>query len=223
MTDDLPSTIAGMRRDYRAGSLVRDDLDASPIRQFAKWFDQAVKSDIREPNALTLATVGLDGIPTTRTLLMKDFDERGVTIYTNYTSRKAQELEAHPKASILFFWKELERQVQVRGTVGKVTTAESEAYFFSRPYNARIGAWASRQSEHIPNREWLTNRIAEYQERFPDTGEKDCVPLPDFWGGYVVSPVSVEFWQGQPGRNHDRFIYSRPDGSGEWTLERWSP
>jgi len=212
-----------MRRDYRAGSLVRTDLDPSPILQFAKWFDQAAKSGIREPNALTLSTVGLDGTPTARTLLMKDFDERGVTIYTNYTSRKAKELAANPKASLLFFWKELERQVQVRGSVEKVSKAESEAYFFSRPYNARIGAWASQQSDPIPDREWLTQRIAEFQERFPDTGEKDCVPLPDFWGGYVVAPVSVEFWQGQPGRNHDRFVYSRQDGSDEWTLERWSP
>lgn len=222
MPEDVSSTIARMRRDYRAGSLVRSDLDDSPIRQFGKWFDQAVKSEIREPNAMTLSTIGLDAAPTARTVLMKDFDERGVTLYTNYASRKAQEIAANPNVSLLFFWKELERQVQVRGTIEKLGHEESEAYFFSRPYDARIGAWASRQSETIPDRDWLTKRIAEYRERFPKTDAKDCVPLPDFWGGYLVRPNSVEFWQGQTGRNHDRFVYSLGDDE-KWSLERWSP
>lgn len=211
-----------MRLDYRAGSLVRSDLDDSPIRQFAKWFDQAVKSKIREPNAMTVSTIGLDGTPTARTLLMKDFDDEGVTFFTNYGSRKANELAANPNVSLLFFWKELERQVHVRGAVEKLSRTDSEAYFFSRPYDARIGAWASRQSETIPDRDWLTKRIAECRERFPETDAEDCVPLPDFWGGYLVKLKSVEFWQGQPGRNHDRFVYSLDEG-GRWTLERWSP
>lgn len=210
-----------MRRDYRAGSLTRADLDGSPIRQFAKWFDQAVQSEIREPNAMTLSTAGLDGFPTARTVLMKDFAESGVTFFTNYTSRKAREIEARPEVSLLFFWKELERQVHVRGKAQKVSREESEAYFFARPYDARIGAWASKQSSPIPDRDWLTARIAEYRERFPETDATDCVPLPDFWGGYLVEPDSIEFWQGQPGRNHDRFVYAKV-GQG-WNLDRWSP
>ena len=222
MTDSVHKTIAEMRRDYRAGTLSRSDLLPSPIAQFALWFGQAVQSEIREPNALTLSTIGLDGLPSSRTLLMKDFSEQGVTIYTNYTSRKAAELAASPGAALLFFWKELERQVHVRGRVEKTSREDSEAYFFSRPYESRIGAWSSTQSEIIPNREWLDNRAAKYRAKYPDTGTSDCVPLPDFWGGYRVIPETVEFWQGQPGRKHDRFLYTRND-IGNWRMDRLSP
>lgn len=222
MRDPVHDTIARLRQDYRAGQLNRSDLAFSPIQQFAIWFAQAVESEIREPNALTLSTIGCDGLPNARTVLMKDFSEAGVTLYTNYTSRKASELEASPGAALLFFWKELERQVIVRGRVEKTSREDSEAYFFTRPYESRIGAWASTQSAVIPNREWLDDRAAKYRAKYPDTGVIDCVPLPDFWGGYRIVPATVEFWQGQPGRKHDRFLYTRADGA-NWKIERLSP
>ncbi|MDF1825456.1 MAG: pyridoxamine 5'-phosphate oxidase [Verrucomicrobiales bacterium] len=221
MSDSFKQSIAEMRQDYRAGDLYRNDLADSPIDQFAEWFDQAVKSEIREPNTMTLCTVGDDGIPNARTVLMKDFGTHGVTFYTNYESRKGRELLANPGASVLFFWKELERQVHVRGRVSRASHADSEAYFFSRPYDARIGAWASIQSREIPNRRWLADRAAEFEAKFPDDGTPGCVPLPDFWGGYYLEPVTVEFWQGQPGRKHDRFIYSLEGGN--WRISRLSP
>jgi pyridoxamine 5'-phosphate oxidase len=222
MTDPVVKTIAELRCDYHAATLRRADLAASPFDHFSKWFGEALAAGLREPNALTLSTIGLDGFPNSRTLLMKDFGEDGVTIFTNYTSRKGRELEAHPVAALLFLWKELERQVHVRGRVEKTSREESQAYFFSRPYASRIGAWSSTQSAVIPDRAWLDSRAAEFEARFPDTGAPDCVPLPDFWGGYRVIPESIEFWQGQPGRKHDRFIYRRETGTG-WTIERLSP
>ena len=170
----------------------------------------------------SLSTLGLDGLPNSRVLLMKDFSEAGITLYTNYTSRKAAELEASPGASALFFWKELERQVRLRGPVEKTSREDSEAYFFTRPYESRIGAWVSTQSEVIPNRAWLDLRTEEFRAKYPDTGAPDCVPLPDFWGGYRIAPATVEFWQGRPGRKHDRFLYRRDDGGG-WKIERLSP
>lgn len=221
MSDSIKQSIAEMRRDYRAGTLDREDLATSPIDQFAIWFDQAVKSEIREPNAMTLCTTGEDGIPNARTVLMKDFGPNGVTFYTNYESRKGRELAANPGASVLFFWKELERQVHVRGRVAKNSHADSESYFFSRPYDARIGAWASQQSATIPDREWLADRVAKFEAEFPDDDTPNCVPLPDFWGGFHLAPITVEFWQGQPGRKHDRFIYTFKDEA--WTVARLSP
>lgn len=215
-------TIGELRCEYHAGTLSREDLATSPIQQFATWFQEALDTGILEPNALTLATLGLDGCPNSRTLLMKDFDETGVTIYTNYTSRKAAELEANPAASLTFLWKELERQVHVRGRVEKTSREESATYFFSRPYGSRIGAWVSKQSQVIPNRTWLEDRSTKYETLYPDTGAPDCVPLPDFWGGFRIVPESVEFWQGQPGRKHDRFLY-RKDQQQIWTLARLSP
>lgn len=222
MTDPVVKTIAELRCDYHASSLRRADLDPSPFAQFARWFAEAVAAGIREPNALTCSTIGLDGFPNSRTLLMKDFGEDGVTLFTNYTSRKGREFEARPVAALLFLWKELERQVQVRGHVEKTSREESEAYFFSRPYASRIGAWASTQSAVIPDRNWLVERALELEDRYPDNGEPDCVPLPDFWGGYRVIPETVEFWQGQPGRKHDRFLY-RKNEAGAWMIERLSP
>lgn len=210
-----------MRQEYGIGQLSRADLDASPFRQFERWFAQAVSAELREANAMTLATVGEDGAPKARTVLMKDCDDRGLTFFTNYESDKGRELASRPTAALLFFWRELERQVHFRGSVERITSEESEAYFFSRPYESRIGAWASRQSEVIPDRAWLETRVREYRDRFPDTGAPDAVPLPDFWGGYRLAPVTVEFWQGQPSRQHDRFLYRRHEES--WTIQRLSP
>jgi len=211
-----------MREEYHAGSLGRDDLDPDPFVQFRIWFENARSAGIREANAMGLSTIAEDGSPTSRTVLLKDCDTTGFTFFTNYQSRKAREIAANPAASLLFLWKELERQVQIRGTVEKVEREESEAYFFSRPYNSRIGAWASEQSEVIPDREWLNDRIKQFTEKYPQTEAPDCVPLPDFWGGYRLIPSSFEFWQGQPGRNHDRFIYSLLENS-TWEIQRHSP
>lgn len=219
--DQPLSQIHELRRDYRGAPLRRADLAGNPMDQFALWFAEAVESGMREPNAFTLSTIGLDGIPTARTLLMKDYDQDGVRFFSNYESRKAREMEANPRISMLFFWKELERQVHFRGSVGKTSREASEAYFFTRPYGSRIGAWASKQSQEIPDRAWLEERVAALEKQYPDTGAPDCVPLPDFWGGYLLVPESVEFWQGQSDRKHDRLIYSR-DGS-DWKVARLSP
>ncbi len=221
MNEEEQTSIADMREDYRAGELHRSSLDSCPFDQFHSWFQDARDAGIREANAMTLSTVGLDGSPTARTVLMKDLTANGISFFTNYTSRKGREVEANPNVSLLFFWNRLERQVQIRGQAQKIPREESEVYFFSRPYDSRIGAWASRQSEEIADRDWLQARMKKYMERFPETDASDCVPLPDFWGGYRVAPVSFEFWQGQPGRTHDRFEY-RLDGK-SWVIRRLSP
>ena len=214
--------MANMRESYGASALHRSDLHADPFEQFHAWFREACESQIPEPNAMSLSTPGLDGIPTSRTVLLKDLDQRGFTFFTSYESRKAKEIEAHPGASLLFLWKELQRQVHVKGRVEKVSLDISESYFYSRPYESRIGAWASIQSLVIPDRGWLEEREKQIRSRFPNTGEPGCVPIPDTWGGYRVLPASIEFWQGGPARLHDRFVYSKSD-SGEWIIERWSP
>lgn len=222
MIDPVSPPLASMRLDYGAHSLRRADLEEAPVAQFSKWFAEAVASGMPEPNAVILATIGLDGLPNSRTVLMKDFGEAGLTFFTNYESRKGRELEARPVASLTFLWKELERQVQVRGRVVKTSREESETYFRSRPYESRIGAWASSQSSVIPDRTWLERRAHEFETLHPDNGTADDVPLPDFWGGFRVEPESVEFWQGQPGRKHDRFLY-RKNEKGTWAIERLSP
>lgn len=213
---------ADMREDYRRSTLRRSDLASDPMEQFGRWFDKAGSAEIPEPNAFVLATIGLDNLPDSRTVLMKDFGERGITFYTNYLSRKGRELEAHPVASATFLWLGLERQIHLRGRVEKTSREESLTYFQSRPYDSRIGAWASDQSAVIPNRAWLDKRAIEVESEFPDTASLDSVPLPDFWGGFLIHPETVEFWQGGHGRKHDRFLYQRT-ASGEWTLDRLSP
>ncbi|MCL4104650.1 UNVERIFIED_CONTAM: hypothetical protein GTU68_004604 [Idotea baltica] len=213
-----------MRENYTAGTLRRAALSDDPFTQFSIWFDDAVAAKIREPNAMTLSTIGANGVPTARTVLLKQLDSgSGFGFFTNYESRKGNELAANPVASGLFFWKELERQVHFRGKVEKLNKADSEAYFFSRPYGSRIGAWVSKQSRTIENREWLEQRDAEFRERFPDTGEPDSVPLPEFWGGYRIIPSYFEFWQGQPSRLHDRFSYEKADDTPDWSIRRLSP
>ena len=222
MSNSINQKISELRQEYRKGSLLRENLDSDPFAQFEKWFSEAVNAEIPDANAMTLATIGLDGTPNARTVLMKEFTGEGVAFFTNRHSNKGKELAASPVAALLFFWKELERQVHVRGDVAQTTHGESQAYFFSRPYDARIGAWASLQSEEIPEREWLSKRVSEFEAKYPDNGEPDCVPLPEHWGGYRVIPHTIEFWQGQPGRKHDRFLYTRAD-DGEWTPKRLSP
>ena len=209
--------IAAMREEYGSRELLREDLNEDPTKQFESWFDEAVAAQLNEPNAVVLSTLGLDDFPVSRTLLMKSFDERGFVLYTNYTSAKAQEIEAHPKVNILFPWWLLERQVRVEGIVEKVSREESQAYFSSRPRASQIGAWVSHQSKVIDSRFVLDERMEKLEARF----EGADVPLPDFWGGYRVKPTRFEFWQGGKGRVHDRFLYEKK--SNAWSVARLAP
>ena len=233
--------MADLRREYSLGGLKRSDLTPDPLAQFHQWFNQASgarsggrlrKIGIalyklwqavmgREPadiNAMTLATVNQEGRPSARMVLLKGVDERGFVFFTNYDSRKGRELAEDPNAALVFYWPDLERQVCVTGTVSKLPQAESEAYFKSRPKGSRLAAWASNQSEVAPNRQALEEKWRQMAAKFPG----DEVPLPPFWGGYVLSPSRLEFWQGRPNRLHDRFRYARqPDHS--WKIERLAP
>lgn len=213
----MNKTIADIRQEYLAEVLLEADVEKNPIQQFQKWWEQVLASEISEPNALTLATASPDGLPTARIMLLKDFDERGFVFYTNYKSYKGLQLEENPKACLLFFWKELERQVRIVGLVQKVSAEESDAYFGIRPLGSRIGAWTSPQSTVIPGREWLE---AEYEKREKEFGNGE-VPRPPHWGGFLVKPVIVEFWQGGRSRLHDRIQYSLQDGA--WKIERLAP
>jgi pyridoxamine 5'-phosphate oxidase len=210
--------IANLRQEYAKQTLLETDVALHPIDQFERWWQQALNSQIVEPNAMTLATASNDGMPSARIVLLKGFDREGYVFYTNYKSYKAMQLEENPKACLVFFWKELERQVKIVGLVNKVPEGESNAYFSSRPEGSRIGAWTSPQSQVIENREWLDNR---YQQLVKELGGTQ-IQRPPHWGGYVVKPVIMEFWQGRPSRLHDRIQYTLED-SGAWKIERLAP
>jgi pyridoxamine 5'-phosphate oxidase len=211
-------SIAAIRREYTRAALTEAELHADPLEQFRLWLAQAVEAAVSEPTALTLATATPDGRPSARIVQLKGVDPEGFVFNTSYESRKGRELQANPHVALVFFWPELERQVRVTGVASRVTRAESEAYFLSRPRGSRLGAWASAQSEVIADRSILEARLAEIEARFP-TGE---IPLPPFWGGYRVEPELIEFWQGRLSRLHDRLRYSRRSDGG-WTIERLAP
>jgi pyridoxamine 5'-phosphate oxidase len=211
--------IAELRREYRRAALTESDVDPDPIRQFDRWLEEAIAAELPEPTAMSLATVDARGHPDARIVLLKGVAQDGFVFFTNYESRKGAQLAATPLAALLFYWVELERQVRVEGTVAKVTPAESDAYFASRPRAARLGAWASPQSRVIVDRAWLEREVAAAGDRFAPLGE--MVPRPPHWGGYRVAPTAVEFWQGRESRLHDRLRYRR-EGS-LWRIERLAP
>lgn len=213
-----PDQLAALRREYSTRGLRRADLDADPIVQFGKWLDEALMHEALEPNAMTLSTVDADGQPWSRVVLLKACDERGFTFFTNYEGAKAKHLAANSHGALTFWWGPLERQVNIAGTVTKVSREESERYFAQRPPTSQLGAWASRQSEVVQDREQLERQFAEARSRFGDTQ----IPTPPHWGGYCLQPATIEFWQGRASRLHDRLRYSR-DGSGAWKIERLSP
>lgn len=218
-TETAPS-LADLRMEYRRHSLRRHEVAADPFLQFRTWFAEAQQAGIVEPNAMTLSTVdAATGQPSSRIVLLKGLDDRGFTFFSNYASHKGRELAAQPRAAIGFFWKELERQVNVRGIVEQVTREESEAYFHSRPRTSQLGAHASAQSSVIPGRPWLEHQFADLEKKYPDG---TIVPLPCTWGGYRLIPEAIEFWQGRPSRLHDRLCYSRNE-AGRWELNRLSP
>ncbi len=210
--------IQSLRREYRLRSLLEKDVDSNPMLQFEKWWDEAIKNNIVEPNAMTLATCNSSGKPSARIVLLKGLHEDGFLFFTNYDSRKGKEIEINPFVSLVFLWKEIERQVRIEGSVEKISEAESDAYFSKRPRESRIGAWSSHQSTPIERREVLEKNYEQYDKKFTT----DDVPRPKNWGGYIVHPNLIEFWQGRQGRLHDRLQYNL-SANKTWKIERLAP
>lgn len=225
--DDAPRRLADLRVSYDAGSLVEADLRQTPLAQFRAWFDDALAAGLPEPNAMILATADAAGQPSARTVLLKDADHRGFVLFTNLESRKGRELRANPRASIVFPWFAMHRQVVVVGRAERVSREEAAEYFASRPHGSRLGAWSSRQSTVLDGRDALDGEYARLKEQYPEGAD---VPLPDFWGGWLVRPESVEFWQGRESRLHDRLRFRAVAGAApdlgdpaQWVVERLSP
>ena len=210
--------IAGIRKDYKLETLSEEVISSDPIKQFELWWQQAVDSNIEEVNAMTLSTVDKNNKPSSRIVLLKDFKEDGFTFFTNYKSHKGQCIDQNPNVSVVFFWKELERQVRIEGIAKKISARESDIYFNSRPEESKIGAWASPQSKIIATREVIENNVAEYKSKFAGA----TITRPIHWGGYLIEPAMIEFWQGRPGRLHDRIRYARLDNT-NWKKERLAP
>lgn len=212
------SSISDIRRDYMLKSFDESHAATDPFDQFKEWWDEATSADIDEVNAMTLATVDANGKPAARIVLLKGYTHEGFIFFTNYESAKGQDLSINPNAALLFFWKELERQIRIEGTVQKIDPADSDAYFHSRPAGSRIGAWVSPQSKTIPDRAFLENNYKQLIEKYPDENK---VPRPPHWGGFIVKPESFEFWQGRSSRLHDRLKYTKT--SEAWIRERLAP
>jgi len=214
----IDKSIADLRKDYTLENLNEEEIDKNPFIQFKVWFNQSVAAQLPEPNAMTLATCTPDGKPSARMVLLKDIDEQGFVLFTNYKSQKGQEISVNPHAALVFWWAELERQVRIVGTVEKISSAQSDSYFEVRPPFSRLGAWASNQSEVISSRDVLESQLIEFQRQY----ENQEVPRPPHWGGVRVIPQEIEFWQGRSSRLHDRLRYTLVD-NGSWKIERLSP
>jgi pyridoxamine 5'-phosphate oxidase len=211
------SSLADLRREYASRALTESDALDDPIQQFALWFGEALKSELLDTNAMTLATASRDGGPSARIVLLKGFDEAGFVFFTNYESAKARDLDDNPRACLLLFWAALERQVRVTGRVSKTSAQESETYFQSRPFESQVGAWASAQSRTLRDRAALETRYAELASKYAG----GPIPLPPFWGGYRVAPETIEFWQGRKSRLHDRLLYTKRGST--WSRSRLAP
>ena len=215
----MQGNIAAIRKSYTKKTLTETDVYSRPVQQFEQWWKEAVDSAIEEVNAMTLATASADGLPSARIVLLKGFSEKGFVFFTNYNSYKGNQLADNPKACLVFFWKELERQVRITGLVEKISDKESDDYFYSRPVESQVGASISPQSQVIENREWLER---QYHAKEKNISAASPLKRPSHWGGYIVKPVMIEFWQGRPGRLHDRLQYSLEE-NGEWKIERLAP
>jgi len=209
--------LANLRIEYKKGSLDEKDVDKNPFEQFHKWFKEAIASEIPEVNAMALATASKQGRPSVRTVLLKQYDDKGFVFFTNYSSAKAKNISENPQAALLFFWEPLERQIKIVGSAEKISPAESYEYFRTRPIDSQLGAWASQQSSEISARALLEKAFGEMMEKF----KNGQIPLPPFWGGYRVIPDEFEFWQGRPNRLHDRVSYKKQNGG--WKISRLSP
>ena len=210
--------LSDIRGKYTTKGLDIPDLDKNPFKQFETWFNDAIQAEVSEPNAMMLATVGNDMMPSVRAVLLKTFDEKGFVFFTNYKSKKAKQIEENPNAASLFSWIDMERQIKIEGSIEKISTADSLKYFLSRPKGSQIGAWVSHQSSIITSRSLLEQKFDEIKRKFV----KGEVPFPDFWGGYIIKPVRIEFWQGGQDRLHDRFLYEK-DENNTWTIKRLAP
>ena len=217
MNEDIVNYLNEIRRDFAGKPLNEGSVKENPMEQYSVWFEEAVDAQLLDPYAMSLTTVNSNGQPSTRIVYMRGVDDKGFVFYTNYDSGKGKDLEGNNRVSLNFFWGELERQIRVEGEVVKVSAETSDTYFSKRPRESQIGAWASSQSEELDNRKQLEDKVAHYTEKFKDVD----VPRPENWGGYIVQPTKIEFWQGRPNRLHDRIVYTK-DGN-DWKQSRLSP